>query len=168
MNRVPVIFAKLAALYKELKSRLRAVQGRSRISQNFLEYFDRYAVLRDQLREGLPDLYSDLPLRNRPLAALNEISRAEIEPLVRDMEYIFEVKANSELKFEPASEEVADERPTRVFISHGRSPDWREVQDYIEKDLQIPTLELAQEPNKGRTFYRNLTKNPMAARLPLS
>jgi predicted nucleotide-binding protein len=79
--------------------------------------------------------------------------------LIRDIEYILEVKANSELKFDTGTEEPnSEERPARVFISHGRSPDWREVQDYIEKDLNIPTLELAQEPSKGRTVLQKLNE----------
>jgi predicted nucleotide-binding protein len=74
------------------------------------------------------------------------------------MAYIFEVKANSELRVVVAEEPVSDPRPARVFISHGKSPDWREVQDYIERDLTIQTLELAQEPSKGRTVLQKLNE----------
>jgi len=164
LNKVPFTFAKLAALYKELQSRLRAVQGQDVISSTFLEYFERYIPIRNQLREELPYLYADLPLRETPKASsLGKVYRNQMEPLVRDMEYIFEVKANSELKFAPPTEDAfVDERSTRVFISHGRSPDWREVQDYIEKDLNIPTLELAQEPNKGRTVLQKLDEESNA------
>lgn len=49
-----------------------------------------------------------------------------------------------------------DVRPDRVFLSRGRSGDWREVQAYIERDLQIKTLELAQQANKGRTVLQKL------------
>ncbi|MGH9822011.1 MAG: TIR domain-containing protein [Blastocatellia bacterium] len=44
----------------------------------------------------------------------------------------------------------------RVFISHGRSEDWRQVQAYLEKDLNFQTLELAQAPNLGRTVLQKL------------
>ncbi|MGF6758234.1 TIR domain-containing protein [Paraburkholderia sp. GAS42] len=47
----------------------------------------------------------------------------------------------------------------RVFVSHGRSPDWREVQSYIEKDLMLGTLELAQEPSGGLTIIEKLESN---------
>jgi len=45
-----------------------------------------------------------------------------------------------------------------IFISHGQSKDWMPVQNYIEKDLKINTLELAQEPNKGRTVLQKLNE----------
>jgi hypothetical protein len=139
VSQAPFIFAKLAALY-----------------------YERYEVLLDQLKAELPDLYSDLPERNWPSPDKDKdflFSRGQFDPLVRDMAYIFEVKANSELKFDLGSEEAAlEEQPRRVFISHGRSPDWREVQDYIEKDLNILTLELAQEPSKGRTVLQKLNE----------
>jgi predicted nucleotide-binding protein len=47
-------------------------------------------------------------------------------------------------------------RERRVFISHGLTTDWREVQAFIEKDLNLLTLELAQEPNRGRTVLQKL------------
>jgi predicted nucleotide-binding protein len=79
--------------------------------------------------------------------------------MVRDMEYIFEVRANSELKVELSeAKEVVETADLifRVFISHGRSTEWREVQAFIEKDLKMGTLELAQEPNRGRTVLQKL------------
>lgn len=51
---------------------------------------------------------------------------------------------------------VAAPKPKRIFISHGRSDLWRQVQAYIEKDIGIPTLELAQEANRGRTVLQKL------------
>lgn len=47
-------------------------------------------------------------------------------------------------------------KPKRVFISHGRSEQWRRVQEYLEQTLEIPTLELAQAPNMGRTIFQKL------------
>ena len=46
--------------------------------------------------------------------------------------------------------------PRRIFISHGRSNDWREVQHYIQRDVKFETLELAQEPSQGRTILQKL------------
>ena len=43
-----------------------------------------------------------------------------------------------------------------VFITHGRSQDWRSVQGFIEKDVGLKTVELAQEPNLGRTIVEKL------------
>jgi predicted nucleotide-binding protein len=46
--------------------------------------------------------------------------------------------------------------PRRVFISHGRSEIWREVQDYVQREIGVGTLELAQEPSQGRTIVQKL------------
>ena len=50
------------------------------------------------------------------------------------------------------------QRPRRVFISHGRSDAWFRVQTFIEKDNGFDSLELAQQPNKGRTILQKLNE----------
>lgn len=77
--------------------------------------------------------------------------RNQLEALLRNIDQILEIRANSELAI------PEDDSPSsRVFISHGHASDWREVQSYIERDIKIPTLELAQEPNLGRTVLQKL------------
>ena len=54
------------------------------------------------------------------------------------------------------------ETQNRVFLSHGRSKDWYQVQAHIEKDLKhlgLQTLELAQEPSLGSTIIEKLEAN---------
>lgn len=46
--------------------------------------------------------------------------------------------------------------PKRIFITHGRSGDWREVRDYVQREIGIEILELAQEPFQGRTILQKL------------
>lgn len=46
--------------------------------------------------------------------------------------------------------------PRRIFISHGRSEEWRKIQEFVERTLEIPTLELAQEANRGRSIFQKL------------
>lgn len=53
-------------------------------------------------------------------------SRAQTERLIRDIDQIFEIRANSELE-QPKQVAVR-----RVFITHGRSNDWRQVQPFVE------------------------------------
>ncbi len=156
---ISITFAKLAGLYKIVKptldgARLMYRTGATGIrpqSNSTIEYFERYESLRDDLIYHLPDLYSDLKIREIPIPGSNGIPGEKLETLVKDMEYIFEVRSNSE---KGVSDE--QERPSRVFISHGRSQDWREVQAYVEKDIKLDTLELAQEANKGRTVLQKL------------
>lgn len=80
-------------------------------------------------------------------------SRPQVERLVRDIDQVFEIRANSEL------DAPRQESPRRVFVSHGRSNDWRSVQAFIEKDVGLSTIELAQEPNLGRTIIEKLFDN---------
>lgn len=52
-------------------------------------------------------------------------------------------------------------RSKRVFVSHGRSKLWHEVARYIEKDslLNLETVELAEQPNAGRSILEKLIEN---------
>ena len=127
-------------------------------------YFTQAASHLQALRKLLPDLYSDFqeigvnpetemaPVGPAERGAMH-FSRSQLERLVRDIDQIFEIRANSEL------EQPKQKGDRRVFISHGRSNDWRVVQPFIEKDVGLPTIELAQEPNMGRTIIEKLIDN---------
>ena len=81
----------------------------------------------------------------------NFFGRQQLERLVRDIDQVFEIKANSATQ-QPA----AQGSPNRVFITHGRAQDWRAVQAYIEKDVKLDTMELAQQAGQGRTIIEML------------
>lgn len=127
-------------------------------------YFMQAASCLDALKRLLPDLYGDFqamaiepemqmatPGNGQPAPLY--YSRRQAERLCRDIGQIFEMRANSEL------EQPRQEAQRRVFLTHGRSDDWRRVQPFIEKDVTIPTVELAQEPNQGRTIIEKLIDN---------
>jgi predicted nucleotide-binding protein len=127
-------------------------------------YFRKAASQIDNLKRLLPDLYSDFQeikiepdTEMAPLSAEQNaewfFGRPQVERLVRDIDQIFEIRANSEL------EQPKKENSRRVFISHGRADDWRKVQQFIEKDVKLRTIELAQEPNAGRTIIEKLIDN---------
>jgi predicted nucleotide-binding protein len=175
MTAVSTALAKLSGIRKALVdvmhenvSRNRSA-GEVRVRGNYPADQVRHYFLqaRDQieiLKEQLPPLYADfqrldaepntemLPVPPATTAAKN-YGRAQLERLVRDIEQVFEIRANSELSPPKASP------AWRVFISHGRANEWRVVQAFIEKDVGIPTLELAQEPNVGRTIIEKLMDN---------
>jgi len=159
MKNKSTVFAKLAGTYKSLDSILGPHGNRMRLSIHFKpevvqEVFDSYSKLSESLKKLIPDLYSDLPERNMPEPSEGgSIDRSFLETLKRDIEYIFEINA----QFTAADSKII-ENPQRIFISHGSSKDWMQVQNYIEKDLEIDTLELAQEPNKGRTVLQKLNE----------
>ena len=156
MQDLSVIFAKLAGLHKIVLTRLKG-GGQYFDPPTVLEYFEQYERLASQLRALLPAYFSDLPKRKMPepskttdFEGRGYITVGPLAALLRDLEYIFEVHANSQLN------SSNDELPRRIFISHGRSADWHKVQSYLEKDIGIDTLELSQEVNRGRTVLQKL------------
>ena len=159
MNHITIAMAKLAGLYKTIDTLLENPRAYYFDPSTVLEYFEVYNRVSAILKEELPQLYGDLPDRPVPESSgttdfegRGYIRRRELERIVADINYILELRAHSELEVPTHS----PKRERRVFISHGTPPDWREVQAFIEKDQSIPTLELAQEPNRGRTVLQKL------------
>ena len=167
MSNPSTAFAKLAGVLKSVKTLLeqtkrsdvRSIRPKSNFSPDDVKhYFDMALTQLNVLKENLPDLYADFPEINaKPITKMAEgaehpyhFGRNQLKSLVRDIEQILELRANSELATPVSS------APVRVFISHGKSKDWNDVQRFIEKDLNLPTLELAQEPNRGRTILQKL------------
>src|SRR5919206_134262 len=121
MQELSVVFAKLAGLHKIVSARLSG-GGNYFDPPTVLEYFERYESSAAQLRALLPAYFSDLPKREMPEPSKTTdfdgrgyIKAGPLAALLRDLEYIFEVRANSQLN------QSKDELPRRVFISHGRS-----------------------------------------------
>lgn len=173
MANVSVAFAKLAGIRRALDDTLNddhKKAGKLPI-QNFSvdevkRYFVGAAAQLAVLRDELPDLFADfVEMPVIPKAEMADAApqgqgtyrygRSQLEVPKRDIDQVFELRANSELV--PPS--VTSSAPRCVFISHGRAPDWREVQLYIEKDIGLPTLELAQEANRGRTILSKLSES---------
>lgn len=175
MSQISTVMAKLSGIRKSLVSALEeninrapgAVEIRKR--QTFSDYdvghyFQQAAKLTDDLRIGLPALYADFQeLSVKPLTEMSDtnedgdpiyhFNRSQVERLIRDIEQILEIRANSELM------QPNKEPNRRVFISHGRSKDWHEVQSFIEKEVKLDSLELAQEPSGGRTIIEKLIES---------
>jgi predicted nucleotide-binding protein len=164
MSNPTTTFAKLAGVLKSVQTLLEQTKmGDALPISNFSpddvkSYFDTTYTQVNILKENLPELYGDFSeIRIGPDTKMAEgaehpyhFGRNQLETLVRDIEQVFELRANSELAA-PVST-----TPARVFISHGRANDWNEVQNFIEKDIELPTLELAQEANRGRTVLQKL------------
>ena len=165
MAKLSGIRAALISSLNENVSRNRRVETRANFQPDSVQHYFRQAVSQiNNLKRLLPDLYSDFQeIKMEPDTKMAQINpeqkaewyfgRAQVERLVRDIDQIFEIRANSEL------EQPKKESSRRVFISHGRSDDWRKVQPFIEKDVKLRTIELAQEPNAGRTIIEKLIDN---------
>jgi hypothetical protein len=175
MSEVSNVLAKLSGIRKALVAAMSENVSRNRSRGDVLtrsnfspdqvgHYFAQAAAHLSSLRASLAELYGDFQeIETEPALQMAptspdqpgamHFSRAQVERLVRDIDQVFEIRANSELQ------SPRHEAPRRVFISHGRSNDWRAVQPYIEKDVGLSTLELAQEPNLGRTIIEKLFDN---------
>lgn len=175
MDDVSTLFAKLAGVRMAVVSAMSENVSRNRSGGSVLtrtnfapdqveHYFRQAEHHLELLRKSLPALYAEFQVIEtnpsvemtspRPdVPAIWHFSRAQMERLVRDIDQVLEVRANSALLAPKA------QAPRRVFISHGRSKDWLSVQPFIEKDLKLATLELAQEPNLGQTLIEKLVAN---------
>lgn len=176
MTNISAAMAKLAGLAKGVQAALhenvsrasdpRTVQYPRNFSpEQYGHYFERVDEQVAVLKSALPDFYGDFQATPRkpememmPLQAGQpnpmHFSRGQMEQLLRDINEIFEIRAASE-----HASPVAKEPPRRVFITHGPAKDWLEVQAYIEKDLGLRTLELAQEASLGNTIIEKLEYN---------
>jgi predicted nucleotide-binding protein len=167
MDELATTFARLAGIRRGLQSLLDSTWGRGATKnkhQDFsvtdaADYFHGSEKSFQVLRDRLPGLYDDLPkIGDDPEAVMigpdaagsKRYGRNQLDRLARAIDQIFETRAHSELATPVSALEP------RVFISHGRSEDWRKVQAFIERDLNMRTLELAQEPNRGRTILAKL------------
>jgi predicted nucleotide-binding protein len=174
MNNLSTVMAKLAGVGKAINSVLSENvsssrdEGHVRTRNTFPPelvnyYFMQAASYIDSLRFMLPGLYGDFrPMTIEPDMVMTDralesvtlhYSRFKVEQLSRDINQIFELRANSEL------EQPKQSAQRRVFLTHGHSNDWLRVQPFIEKDVGLSTLELAQEPNQGRTLIEKLFDN---------
>jgi len=155
MSKESVTLAKAAALKKNFND-LYVERGRC-LGVAVEPLFPRYQSLIDDLKEINPDYYGDIPVYENPepLSETNGnriYAYHKIKPFIQNLDYILELSSNVRI----GSNLESRERKSRVFISHGRSGEWNKVQNFLEKDLEIPTLELAQQPNLGRTVLQKL------------
>lgn len=136
---------------------------RSQYEPNLVgHYFEQASNHVNKLRVLLPELFEDFQAIETEATTKmsmgstdqkpNHFGRQQLERLTRDIDQIFEIRANSVL----AQPVVTASRG--VFITHGRSDDWRKVQAYIEKDVELATIELAQQPNVGQTIIEKLER----------
>lgn len=116
-----------------------------------------------ELRSLLPEMFGDFPdigiepeieMASEPGKARppNQYSRNQVLQLSREVRHMLDLATEGA----PRGMHSILNAPRRVFISHGRAADWREIQPYIEKDLGLDTLELAQQANLGRTILEKL------------
>lgn len=158
------------ALDERLLSRAKAEPRRTFDPDSVGHLFKQAAVQIDHLRSLLPALYDDFqPILMEPSVEMFQpdttkpkvfhFGRDQLERLARDIDQLFEVRANSELS---QPEQQPNTSPKCSFISHGRSGDWREVQAFIEKDVGLATLELSQEPSSGQTIIEKLERNALS------
>jgi len=132
MNELSITMAKLSGIRQALTGVMEENVSRNRSRGELLtrshyapesvgHYFKQASSLIDALRAVVPDLYGDFqsidvepssemaPDRNG--AVPKHFSRAQLERLTRDIDQVFEIRANSEL------EQPKQPSPNCVFIS---------------------------------------------------
>ncbi|WGS40380.1 nucleotide-binding protein [Burkholderia sp. JSH-S8] len=179
MDDIAIAMAKIAGIRKATAAALDEQVGRhphymprdSYPPDYVKHYFLQAEENLQTLKKLLPGLYGDFQDvyedphdqrvefvdGGRQSRNVTHYGRKQLERLVRDLDQIMEIRANSELAHPTAAIQVKEAK--RVFISHGRSKDWLEIQAYIERDIGLATLELAQEANAGQTIIEKLEAN---------
>ena len=157
MNQVDTTIAKLRGLQTRIHGKIESALLYVPIREVF-ELFDAYNRAVKILRKELPDLFGELPERPVVDARNNEIDLDDLIRVGDDIKYIFTVMEEARSSNHKGGIKHDASCPRRVFISHGRREEWRKVQAHIEKDLHIDTLELAQEPNRGRDLLQKLAE----------
>lgn len=152
MDNLNIILAKCAALKRNFEMIAFPWAGKKCETGNLDPLIDQYYLLTKLLKTDHSNLYSDLPEVKKPVSDRGYYRKSTLSTLESSLGYILELHSN--IRIGERSEELED--VFRIFISHGRNPIWRELQDYLEKDLDFQTLELAQEPNLGRTVFQKL------------
>lgn len=94
------VIAKLKSLYNTITTLLKNPKARFFDPVTVLEFFERYAILRDTLRSQMPQLFGDLPLRKIPSPSRTTdfegrgyITRRQLEVLMWDIKYMLDVIA---------------------------------------------------------------------------
>lgn len=165
MDKTSILLAKVAALQKNFSKiiwdRLQRIGGS--IVEPLMSQYSKYCK---ELIESIPELYADLEIMpipepfcvvptmrdNADNEQENVYTHRQLEPIIQSIDYILEVRANYRI----GEKQESEDRPKRVFISHGRSAEWYKVQSHMEKDINFGTLELTQEANFGRTVLQKL------------
>src|SRR6266850_8261887 len=76
-------------------------------------------------------------------------------------------KAASHLERKSRKKRIAERVGTNVFIGHGRSSAWREVKDFVQERLNLPSDEFNRVPVAGITNIARLSEMLDAAAIAL-
>ncbi|MCA8162503.1 TIR domain-containing protein [Burkholderia cepacia] len=171
MSEFANAMAKLAGVRKAVEHALAEQVGRGNAIQprpsfapaDVGKFFEQFVQQTAVLSKERPDLYGDFvmmevgaDLEMMPDAAgqaRRYYSRTKLMQLIGAIDQLMEIRASS---VPPAK---SRRLPMRVFLSHGRSKDWMDVQRHIEKEVGLDTLELAQEASQGQTVIEKLETN---------
>lgn len=158
MNNTSIALAKLAGILKTVETVLPKTSMNKFSASQAIHLFSQYEECKLILTTEFPALYSDLPTRMFPpvdgvgMHGEKFYRTEHLRNLANDINYIFEVWASSG----GFNSQSIKPLPKCVFISHGRSKDWLSIQQYLEKDVNLSTLELAQEPSQGKAVIQKL------------
>jgi len=156
MNKQSILLAKIAALKKSFEN-INYDNGKRCLGTSLEPLLPIYENVIKELKTNFDGIYDDLPDLPLPqtIGSSNKgriYQYDSISPLVNNLDYILELYSNMRI-----GEKLEDQIILkRIFISHGKNEAWRNLQAFIEKDLELNTMELAQQANLGRSILQKL------------
>jgi hypothetical protein len=122
----------------------------------FVEFFERYARMRDQLRSQFASVFSELPVRETPKSSgtadfdgRGYIERRHLELLRRDLDDCLDLIGL--LRSGSNGELGPDADPRAVFVVQGHD-DAREAVARLLERLGLRPIILQEQPNRGQTI----------------
>ncbi|TGL86668.1 DNA-binding protein [Leptospira congkakensis] len=164
MNRLDEInLKKLKLLNSHIEDALKNPTSRYFDFGIYLKYFEEFEILRDYFKGNYSDLLLDLENKSKPESSKTTdfegrgfLRRQVIIDLNKDIQKII---SRSEF-FETDSSKATQltNNSQKIFISHGKSKDWIELQNFLTHQSRLETIELSQQANLGRTILQKLNE----------
>lgn len=177
LKDVDIAIAKLNGLQKSINS----ILGKAAVPyfepSRVNEYFERYAVIRDELKVQLPSLYSDIPSREMPTikpptayAANGYIDYDDFAQLARDIENILEIHSYAhnpkpvleDKKMGHANQPATNSGATLIIHGHDESNRLR-LKNFLAHKLGLPEpIIMSEQTTPGATLpekFERLAQN---------
>ena len=105
--------------------------------------------------------YTDKDFNLLPPDYFNTLYRLDADTFHKDRDEVTEWQITSSAEYFRLLHVIQRRQPTphsdqSVFISHGKAPLWKKLQHFLNNQLGLRTIELAQSQNHGRTVIDKL------------
>lgn len=132
----------------------------------YIEYLNQFNYFLNEAKKyGINDIdeIQTVPFQKRGLNGMvgSDAEKAKLREIIINAKRLYErlikLQGSQNLSKRISNmENHEDDNEFVVFISHGRSAAWKDVARFIEKELDLPTVVLKEEVNRGRTIIEKL------------